>query len=282
MSDGFTVTFWGTRGSLSCPGPSTIRYGGNTSCVEMSCGGHSLVFDAGTGLRSLGKKMMMAASDEPDTINMFLTHTHLDHVVGLPFFGPLHRPGNKINLWAGHLLPNRTLTDALNMLMSPPLFPVPPAIFRSDVTYKDFEAGETITLPEEAGVVIKTAPLNHPNGATGYRVEYDGKAVCYITDTEHVPGKPDQVILNLIKDADLVIYDSSYTEEEFKIFMGFGHSTWEEGVRLCDQANVKQLYLFHHDPSHDDEKMDEILADAQKLRPNGVDAAREGETITLS
>ncbi|MDX1738084.1 MAG: MBL fold metallo-hydrolase, partial [Alphaproteobacteria bacterium] len=110
MSDGFTVTFWGTRGSLACPGPHTTRYGGNTSCIEMSCGGHSLVFDAGTGLRGLGKKLMVEAGDTPQTVNMFLTHTHLDHVVGLPFFGPLHKPGNTVNIWAGHLKPNRVLT----------------------------------------------------------------------------------------------------------------------------------------------------------------------------
>ncbi|MDX1739182.1 MAG: MBL fold metallo-hydrolase, partial [Alphaproteobacteria bacterium] len=157
----------------------------------------------------------------------------------------------------------------------------PPAIFRADVSYNDFEAGEIIELEEEAGVTIRTIPLNHPNGATGYRVEYGGKSACYITDTEHVAGTHDQEILNLIEGCDLFIYDSTYTEEEYKIFAGFGHSTWEEAVKLADLANVKMLYLFHHDPSHDDEKMDEILADAKMMRKDGVDAAREGETIKL-
>jgi phosphoribosyl 1,2-cyclic phosphodiesterase len=128
-------------------------------------------------------------------------------------------------------------------------------------------------------VVVRTAPLNHPNRATGYRVEYNGKSICYVTDTEHAPGKPDENILRLIKGADIVIYDSTYTDEEYPKYVGWGHSTWQEGVRLCDKAKSGRLVVFHHDPTHDDTFMDGIAAAAAKARPNTV-VAREGLTLS--
>ena len=113
MAKDFKVTFWGTRGSLACPGQSTIKYGGNTSCIEIECGDHSLIFDAGTGLRGLGKKIAQKAQNKAQKLDIFLTHTHLDHIVGIPFFAPLHKADNEINIWAGHLAPNRNLKEAL-------------------------------------------------------------------------------------------------------------------------------------------------------------------------
>jgi phosphoribosyl 1,2-cyclic phosphodiesterase len=128
-------------------------------------------------------------------------------------------------------------------------------------------------------VTLRTAPLNHPNRATGYRIEYQGKSICYVTDTEHVPGAPDANVLSLIDGADLVIYDSTYTDEEYPRFKGWGHSTWQEGARLCDAAKAKRLVIFHHDPAHDDAFMDGIAADAERVRPGTV-VAREGLTLS--
>lgn len=266
----FSVCFWGVRGSIACPGDQHRKYGGNTSCLEVRCGDHLLIFDAGTGLRALGQKLVSEGTTSGD---LFLTHTHLDHIVGLPFFAPLFDPKARFRLWAGHLQPDLTLLDALSKFMAAPLFPVPPQVFAGNISFHDFAAGET--LEPQPGLRLRTAALNHPNGATGYRVEYNGRAICYVTDTEHVEGALDQDVLDLIHGADIVIYDASYTDAEFPRYKTWGHSTWQEGVRLCDQADVELLVLFHHDPKHDDRFMDQIAAEAEQARPGTV-VAREG------
>ncbi len=269
----FSVRFWGVRGSIACPGDQHCKYGGNTSCLEVRCGEHLLVFDAGTGIRALGQRLVSEHTLRGD---LFLTHTHLDHLVGLPFFAPLFDPQSRFRLWAGHLQPDLTLLEALSKFMVAPLFPVPPQIFAGNVSFHDFIAGET--LEPQPGVRVRTAPLNHPNGATGYRIEYNSRAICYVTDTEHVEGQSDQNILDLIHGADIVIYDSSYTDSEYPKYKNWGHSTWQEGVRLCDRADAELLVLFHHDPSHDDKTMDRIAKEAARARP-GTLVAREGMVL---
>ena len=251
-----------------------MRYGGNTSCLEVRAGPYVLVFDAGTGIRQLGREL---AAKGPVEAELFFTHTHIDHVVGLPFFAPLYLPGSKIRIWAGHLKPERGLKEALSGLMAEPFFPVPLEIFSAQPDYHDFIAGEV--LEPRPGLKVQTCPLNHPNGATGYRVDWQGKSVCYVTDCEHDTKQLDPVILALIEDADVVVYDATYTDEEFTRFKGWGHSTWQEAIRLADAAKVKTLVLFHHDPSHDDAFMDRVAADADKARP-GTLVAREGLVLT--
>ena len=162
--------------------------------------------------------------------------------------------------------------------MSGPLFPVPIDIMHACIAFHDFSAGERLTPVDD--VVIETASLNHPQGATGYRVNYQGQSICYVTDTEHVPGSPDQNILRLIKDADLVIYDSTYTDEEFPDYVGWGHSTWQEGVRLCQAAGVKRFAIFHHDPERDDAALERIGAEAAAMFA-GAFVAREQDTVRL-
>ena len=146
------------------------------------------------------------------------------------------------------------------------------------VDFEDFQAGESFRLCPD--VMVRTALLNHPSGATGYRIEHDGKAVCYVTDTEHVPGHPDQNILGLIEGADLVIYDSTYTEAEFPEHVSWGHSTWNEGMRLCQAAGAKKLAIFHHDPDHDDEFMDIVETEATAAWEGNV-VARENMEIRI-
>ncbi len=277
MSEGghLSVRFWGVRGSIACPGPAYVRYGGNTSCVEVRCGPHLLIFDGGTGLRPLGEALKAGGPVEAD---LFFSHSHLDHVVGVPFFHTLFEPENRIRLWAGHLKPERGVRDVICALMTAPLFPVPVEIFSARTEFLDFAAGETLT--PKPGVVLRTIALNHPNGSTGYRVDYAGKSVCYVTDTEHEPGRPDARIVDFIRGTDLFIYDATYTDEEYPRYATWGHSTWEEGVRLAKAARVKTLALFHHDPSHDDGAMDRIAAAAAAALPGAI-AASEGLTIEL-
>lgn len=274
----FSLRFWGVRGSLSCPGPDYTRYGGNTSCLEVRCGPHLLIFDGGTGLRPLGQHLLAQCPQEgPVDADLFFTHTHLDHVVGVPFFAPLFKKDSALRLWAGHLVPPLTLRDAFCGMMVEPLFPVPPDVFVSNPSYHDFKAGETLQL--YPGLQIKTTPLNHPNGATGYRVEWQGKSVCYVTDCEHRVGQPDQGIVDLIRGTDIFIYDSTYTDEEYPAHAGWGHSTWQEGARLADLAGVRTFVLFHHDPDHTDQVMDRIAREAEAHRP-GTLVAQEGMILT--
>src|SRR6185503_6137794 len=158
-SSDFTVRFWGVRGSIACSGPRTARYGGNTSSLEVRCGARMLLFDAGTGLRYLGNSLSNSTSIDAD---LFLTHTHFDHVCGLPFFKPFFQPRNRFRLWAGHLGGGITLQRVMREFMMAPLFPVPPEVFKATMEYRDFKAGDV--LPAAPGIVVKTRPLNHPDG----------------------------------------------------------------------------------------------------------------------
>ena len=272
----FSVHFWGVRGSIAAPGPRTARYGGNTSSLEVRCGGRLLLFDAGTGIRELGIRLQ---EESPIDADLYLTHTHFDHVCGLPFFKPFFQPENRFRLWAGHLGGGATLQQVMREFMIAPLFPVPPEVFRAQMEYRDFKPGDT--LPSAPGVTVRTLALNHPDGAVGYRIEYAGKSLAYLTDTEHVPGVPDQNVLALMNNADVAIYDSMFTDEQYaRAYVGWGHSTWQEGVRLAKVARVKKLVLFHHDPERDDDKLDAIAQDADRALP-GTILAREGLALTL-
>jgi phosphoribosyl 1,2-cyclic phosphodiesterase len=268
------VRFWGVRGSIACPSPQHVRYGGNTSCIELELGEHTVILDAGTGIRGLGHSLL---GRQVQNASLLLTHSHWDHISGFPFFGPGFRKGHHFRVMAGHLREG-SIRDVLAGQMMQPTFPVPLEAMQAELEFSDFRAGDTFEL--YPGVRVRTTPLNHPNGATGYRIEYGGKAVCYVTDTEHVPGKPDQNVLGLIEGADLVIYDSTYTDDEFVSKVGWGHSTWQEAVRLARVSDVAQLSIFHHDPEHTDDQMDAIRDEALALWPN-ASVAQEGATLVL-
>lgn len=267
----FWVRFWGVRGTVPCPGPDTLRYGGNTACIEVMCAKQRLIFDAGTGLRMLGAHLNGV---EGLAAHLFLTHTHIDHIIGFPFFRPAYRPGNRFELWAGHMGGREgALQEVLSNVMRAPIFPVPLDIMHACIAFHDFAAGEV--LRPFPGIVLRTAPLNHPNGATGYRIEFAGKSICYVTDTEHHEGALDQTIVELIRGSELVIYDATYTGEEYPSFKGWGHSTWNEGVRLCEAAGAGRLVAFHHDPDHTDDDLDRIAEQLERARP-GSKVASEG------
>lgn len=282
MSDStlFKLKFWGTRGSIPCPGPDTVKYGGNTTCFEITCGSKRIIIDAGTGIRLLGKKIMIEEGNLLDA-DLFFTHTHMDHIQGLPFFAPLYNPVSDVRLHAGHLTANDEydLRGIIGtMLMKDPVFPVPSSLIEQACSFKDFFCGHVFELGD--GIVIRTGKLNHPNGACGYRIEFQGKAIAICTDTEHYDDRIDENVVTLAKDADVMVYDSAYTTEEYPKFKGWGHSTWEEAIKVAEAAEVKQTFLFHHDPSHGDDKMDQIAKEAAARR-DGVRPAVEGEEITL-
>lgn len=266
----FTMRFWGVRGTVPCPQPDRLRYGGNTSCIEVCCGDYRLIFDAGTGLRALGNELL--ANGDNRLSHLFFTHTHLDHIAGLPFFRPAYDGKNHFEFWAGHLgTHGLSLQNVLKQLMQPPLFPVPLDILHACVSFHDFRPGDV--LEPFPGVRLRTLALNHPGGATGYRIEFDGQAMCIITDVEHFGDARDNPIVDFIKDAAIVVYDCTYTEEEYPRFVGWGHSTWQQGARLCKAAGVGRLVAFHHDPEHDDAFMDQIAAAMVRACPGSVVAA---------
>jgi len=272
-----TVRFWGVRGSIACPGPETVRYGGNTSCVEVRCGDHLIIFDAGTGLRPLGDALLRA--EGAVDADLFCSHTHLDHICGLGFFAPLYKPETRLRLWGEEPGTEEDGFEAtITASLSEPFLPNLRPIMGPALAFKAFRGGE-ILRPQQ-GVTIRTAALNHPGDATGYRLEWSGRTLAYVTDTEHRADALDARILELIQGADLLIYDATYTDAEFDALAGRGHSTWQEAVRLAKAAGVSRVALFHHDPSHTDEVLDAIAADVASA---GAPAflSREGVMLEL-
>lgn len=278
-STSLSIKFWGTRGSIPCPGPDTVKYGGNTTCFEILCGSKRIIIDAGTGIRSLGKQIMLEEKNLLDA-DLFFTHTHMDHIQGLPFFAPLYNANSDVRLHAGHLAGDKYDLHGIigTMLMKDPVFPVPSSLIEKACSFNDYKCGKEFDL--DGGILIKTGQLNHPNGACGYRIEFEGKIIAVCTDTEHFEDRIDENVVALAQNADLMVYDAAYTEESYPNFKGWGHSTWQEAIKVADAANVKQTFLFHHEPSHSDEIMDKIAQEVALIK-DGVRPAVEGETITV-
>ena len=268
----FFVRFWGVRGSIACPGPDTVRYGGNTTCIEIRCGENFLIIDGGTGLRQFGLSLM---KDKPARIDLFFTHVHWDHIAGVPFFVPAYVPDIPVHFWAGSLLPERTLEGVLKDQMMAPLFPVNLETLQN-CYYHDFVCGAFWEV--RSGIQLSTCSLNHPNGACGYKIVFAGKTICIITDTEHRIGEIDTTIVDFVRNADVMVYDAMYTDESYLNHVGWGHSTWQEALRIGDAAGVRTVVPFHHDPIHNDDVMDRIAAEAEALRP-GTLVAREGMIV---
>ncbi|MBD2439747.1 MBL fold metallo-hydrolase [Nostoc sp. FACHB-110] len=274
----FTVQFWGVRGSIPSPGPHTVRYGGNTPCVEMQAGGKRLIFDGGTGLHVLGQSLLRQM---PIDAHLFFTHSHWDHMQGFPFFVPGFVKGNNFHIYGAIAPDGSTIEQRLNDQMLHPNFPVPLQIMQANLRFYDVKPGQPIHIND---ITIETASLNHPGEAVGYRVNWGGSAAVYITDTEHYPDKLDENVLWLSRNADILIYDCTYTDEEYyspkSPKIGWGHSTWQEAVKIAKAANVKTLVIFHHDPAHNDDFLDAVGEEATAKFPGAV-MAREGMVLQI-
>lgn len=271
------VCFWGTRGSIATPGPGTNRFGGNTSCIELTTQeGACVVLDCGTGARLLGNKLL-ASNSGPVNATILLTHTHWDHIQGFPFFAPLFVPGNRFDVYGpdeAHL----SLRDVLAGQMEHHYFPVELDQLQARIQFKHIGEGEY----EIAGLKVRAQLMNHPSPTLGYRFESKGVSLCYLSDHEPfyigvwrngcAPGRLESIReegdrrhAEYLKGVDLVIHEAQYTPEEYPAKEHWGHSTYDYVVELAAAAGVKRLVLTHHDPSHDDNFVGGIEKRAQEL-----------------
>jgi phosphoribosyl 1,2-cyclic phosphodiesterase len=282
------ITFWGTRGSIPAPGPDTMRYGGNTSCVEVRLRDNTMiVFDAGTGIRPLGQTLL--AQPGPAQVYLFLSHMHWDHIQGLPFFAPAYVEGTELCI-LGPRLGHASLEQSICDQMRSPYYPIPMHAMAAHIRFVELSAGSVFELP---GATIEVGVLNHPGRSLGYRLVADGHVLVYATDHEpfgtalasqHLVEPPQ--LLPLMEHADLLIHDAQYTPKEYPQHRGWGHSTYVDALHIAHQANVRQLVLYHHDPSHSDAVIDRITAKAQawlkrRRLPLTCFAAAEGMQIRL-
>lgn len=279
----FIVRFWGTRGSIPSPGPDTVKYGGNTSCVEVRCGNELIIIDAGTGIRNLGMELLKETRVKA---SILFSHVHWDHIQGIPFFRPAYVPGNEFKLY-GNKNWDTKLEFALECQMQSPNFPVTFDELNevgAKMEYIDIEAGAVFQVGDKDTVTIRSLELRHPDKVFGFRIDYNGKNLIYATDTENLP-EPDERLVELASGADLLIHDAQYTSEEYRGVSGdskesWGHSTPEAAAAVALAANVRKLVLFHHDPYHDDAQVDQILQTASAIFQDTI-AAWEGMTIEL-
>lgn len=254
------LKIWGSRGSLPHAATACSRFGGNTICFELRCGEHVLLFDAGSGLPTAGKSLLAEGKRD---FHLFFSHCHYDHIMGLPFFLPLYKPEASVTFWAGHIGEGTTTQAMIADFMRRPFFPVGPEVFKANVAFNTFDPGDSLNAID--GIRIMTRRLSHPGGAVGYRIEYKGKSVAMVFDTDHVPGELDPVILELIRGVDLFLYDASFTDDEFECFRHFGHSTWQQGVRLAIAAGAKRTCFIHHAIFRTDAELEAIEVEARAM-----------------
>jgi len=273
------VTFYGTRGSIPVPEPDFVQVGGNTSCVLFtSANGRIAIFDAGTGIRKLGNDLLARSHEQFDYIYIALSHTHWDHIQGFPFFRPAYDPNRHFVITIiGRDRRARNLEDVFSMHMQQEYFPVPLGKMGARMTF--FTPEEANFTTETTGNKVVTLRHNHPGGAYSYRIEGEGKIFVYCTDVEHVDGI-DPNIVALAGGADLLVHDAQYTPEELKAKKGWGHSSWEQAVEVAEQAGVKKLALFHHDPEHTDSFLFRMEEECQRRFP-GAFLSREGMEIEI-
>jgi phosphoribosyl 1,2-cyclic phosphodiesterase len=252
------IRFWGTRGSIPTPGQRTVRYGGNTACVEVrDASGALLILDAGTGLRELGLHLAQNGKSHLE-IDLFISHLHWDHIQGIPFFRPAYDPKNHLRIYAPvHPQP---LKELLGMGMDDPFFPVDLDAVPAKIDMEEIPSGGGKTVGH---FKVKAVKVHHPAPALAYRVEADGAAVVYATDTEDPFSGKDNPVVELAADADVLVHDAQYLDDDYK--KGFGHSTVATAVDVAIRARVKRLVLYHHDPDRTDDMLDKIGADAQRL-----------------
>jgi phosphoribosyl 1,2-cyclic phosphodiesterase len=271
------VRFWGVRGSTPTPQKENMGVGGNTSCMEIRTPNNEiLIFDGGTGIRLLGKELEQEFGDRPIRAHIFLSHFHLDHIQGIPFFRPLYNAKNHFTFYVAGQTNQNPLADALAGVIANPYFPVDVSKLPCSREYVDLTEG-TLNVGDARILVL---PLHHPQGCAGYRIAQNGKVISYCTDVEHGVDWSDANIRTLAKDADLFIVDAQYTPDELPEHTGWGHSSWKQAIETGIQAGVKQIALYHHDPNHEDSTVEMIERNARKQHPNVI-AAREGFQVHL-
>jgi phosphoribosyl 1,2-cyclic phosphodiesterase len=271
------VRFWGVRGSIPVPGPDTVRTGGNTPCVEIQTADREvIIIDAGTGIRLLGLDLNRRPAERMVGVLLF-SHTHWDHIQGLPYFSPANLRQNRLVI-LGEQRVGQHLEQILEGQMTDAYLPFTLEDLRADLLIKEVRDGERIVVGNTVSVLPRR--LSHPGGVFGYRIRSQGKTVVYASDISHPVGGLDERVVGLARDCDLLIHDAQYTRQEKLDRPGWGHSSWEDAVQTAQEANVGKLALFHHDPLHSDDELDEFERLAQARFPGAV-LAREGMEISV-
>ena len=290
-----SVRFWGVRGSIPSPGPGTVGYGGNTACVELRAGDEVLILDAGSGIRRLGLALAQEFSEKPLTATLLISHTHWDHIQGLPFFRPAYARASQIRI-LGAPGTRTTLRTALSSQMDSTQFPVSIQGL-AGIAAIDELAADTTTI---GSFFIRSITLNHPGRCTGFRIETENMSVAYLPDhepycssvissdsaTATAAGRAESELVDFIDGCSMLILDSQYDRTEYPEHLGWGHGCLDDSVALALRAGVRSFVLFHHDPEHDDRKIDSMLAQARRQvaraeSPMLVHAARELEQFAL-
>ena len=274
------IKFWGVRGSVASGSPDTVRVGGNTTCVEIRCDKELIIIDTGTGFHNLGVALM---NELPVKGTILFSHVHWDHIQGFPHFIPFFNAENEFRVFGGTSLPI-SVEEIIKQQMNPPCFPVKTDIFDAKISYHDVKPGDVI---EGENYKITLTSLNHPNGCYAYRIDHEGQSLVFATDCEHFEDKPNKNLIDLSCNANVLVYDCQYTDDEYYGLngefsrKGRGHSTLREGIKVAQAANVNKFVLFHHDPNHNDEFVRKIEEEARQLFPQSI-AAYEGLKIDLS
>ena len=270
------IKFWGVRGSTPAPLPENMRYGGNTSCVEVRVGDNLYIFDCGTGFRILGRALGREFNGRSVSAHVFVSHFHWDHIQGLPFFEPLYdNPENHFQFHCSSR--TRSLKQVFEEQMASPYFPVGLNEMQARRDFYDLKK----TRLDLGDVSLRTMWLNHPQGCMGFRLESKDGVMVYATDNEPGDATFDKNVRELAAGADVLIYDAQYLPEEYEARRrGWGHSHWREAVNVAMQSGAKELILFHHDPDHDDACIDKVVREARNYYPR-VRAAAEGMQIEL-
>ncbi len=272
------IRFWGVRGTIPTPGPDTVKYGGNTACLDiLTSNQHVIIIDAGTGIRNLGEKLTQEYPRRVEA-HILLSHTHWDHIQGLPFFAPLQSRKNRFDL-IGQKRVNVDLEKIISMQFQEPFLPFAYRSLAAGLNVSEVTGGETIFIDDRTSVTV--ADLNHPGGCLGFRVQDGDKALAYFTDTSWDKDEFDEDILRLVNEADLLIHDTFFAKvEEARTFGDWGHSSWLSATKLAEAANVNALGLFHYAPGLDDQDLEQMREKACEVFLRTF-LAREGMTLSL-